>query len=257
MAEPLRVNNLAKNFKRIVAIIDVSFDVNDGEILSIIGPNGAGKSTIFNCICGFYKPNQGNIFFQGRDVTGLKPFKIAAGGIGRTFQNLALFKNMTVLDNIRLGAEIHLRYSILSSVLFYGKARRNELILRREIEERIIDMLEIEHIRHKVAGTLAYGLQKRVELARALAMKPKLLLLDEPTAGMNAEETNDMARYILDVVEEFRIPVVLIEHDMGMVMDISDRIVVLDFGKIIATGPPHEIRNHPEVIKAYLGDAGE
>jgi branched-chain amino acid transport system ATP-binding protein len=257
MAEPLRVNNLAKNFKRIVAIIDVSFDVNDGEILSIIGPNGAGKSTIFNCICGFYKPNQGNIFFQGRDVTGLKPFKIAAGGIGRTFQNLALFKKMTVLDNIRLGAEIHLRYSILSSVLFYGKARRNELILRREIEERIIDMLEIEHIRHKVAGTLAYGLQKRVELARALAMKPKLLLLDEPTAGMNAEETNDMARYILDVVEEFRIPVVLIEHDMGMVMDISDRIVVLDFGKIIATGPPHEIRNHPEVIKAYLGDAGE
>jgi branched-chain amino acid transport system ATP-binding protein len=257
MAEPLRVNNLAKNFKRIVAIIDVSFDVNDNEILSIIGPNGAGKSTIFNCICGFYKPNQGNIFFQGRDVTGLKPFKIAAGGIGRTFQNLALFKNMTVLDNIRLGAEIHLRYSILSSVLFYGKARRNELILRREIEERIIDTLEIEHIRHKVAGTLAYGLQKRVELARALAMKPKLLLLDEPTAGMNAEETNDMARYILDVVEEFRIPVVLIEHDMGMVMDISDRIVVLDFGKIIATGPPHEIRNHPEVIKAYLGDAGE
>lgn len=238
-------------------MLDLSFDVRDGQILSIIGPNGAGKTTIFNCISGFYKPTQGNIVFDGQDITGLKPFKIAEAGIGRTFQNLALFKGMTVLDNIKLGAEIHLDYSVFSSLLFYGNARRTELGLRREIEEKIIDLLEIESIRHKVAGTLAYGLQKRVELARALAMKPKLLLLDEPTAGMNAEETNDMARYILDILEEFGIPMVLIEHDMGMVMDISDRIVVLDFGRIIATGTPDVIKNHPEVIRAYLGNVGE
>lgn len=257
MAERLKVSKLFKNFKGISALRDLSFDVEDGQILSIIGPNGAGKTTIFNCISGFYKPNSGNIVFDGRDITGLKPYKIAEAGIGRTFQNLALFKGMTVLDNIKLGAEIHLDYGIFSSLLFYGTARRTEEGLRKEIEEKIVDLLEIESIRHKVAGTLAYGLQKRVELARALSMKPKLLLLDEPTAGMNAEETNDMARYILDILEEFGIPMVLIEHDMGMVMDISDRIVVLDFGRIIATGTPDVIKNHPEVIKAYLGDVGE
>ena len=257
MAEKLNVTNLSKRFRGVSALIDVCFDVKDGEIFSIIGPNGAGKTTIFNCISGFQKPSGGRISFDGLDITGMKPFRIAQAGVGRTFQNLALFKGLTVLDNIKLGAEIHLDYGLLSAVVFYSKARRTEVGLRKEIEEKIIDLLEIESIRHKVAGTLAYGLQKRVELARALAMKPKLLLLDEPTAGMNAEETHDMARYILDISEEFRMPIVLIEHDMGIVMGISDRIMVLDFGEIIAHGLPAEIAKNPKVVKAYLGNVEE
>lgn len=254
MREILTVNNLSKTFGGVHALLDISFDVREGEILSIIGPNGAGKTTIFNCISGFYKPTRGKIIFDAKDITGLKPFKIARAGIGRAFQNIALFKGMTVLDNIKLGAEVHIDYGLFSALLFYGNARRKEVELRQEIEEKIIDLLEIESIRYKVVGTLAYGLQKRVEVARALAMNPKLLLLDEPTAGMNVEETEDMARYILDIVEEFGIPIVLIEHDMGIVMDISDRLIVLDFGQIIASGPPDKIRNNPEVIKAYLGE---
>ena len=234
-------------------MIDINLDVKDGEILSIIGPNGAGKTTIFNCISGFYKPTRGDIIFKDKNITGLKPFKIAKAGIGRTFQNIALFKGLTVLDNIKLGSEVHLDYGLFSTLYYYGKARRKEVLLRKEIEEKIIDLLEIESIRHKVVGTLAYGLQKRVELARALAMRPELLLLDEPTAGMNTEETEDIARYIIDIIEELGIPIVLIEHDMGVVMDMSDRIVVIDFGRIIATGPPGEIKNNPEVINAYLG----
>lgn len=253
MEEILSVNKLAKNFGGIQALSDISFQARKGEILSIIGPNGAGKTTIFNCISGFYRPAEGEIYFLGQNITGLKPHKIAKAGIGRSFQNIALFKGMTVLDNIRLGAEAYLEYGFISAVFYYGKVHRAEVKLRKEIEEKIIDLLEIEFIRHKLVGTLAYGLQKRVELARALAMKPKLLLLDEPTAGMNTEETEDIARYIIDIVEELGIPIVLIEHDMGFVMDISERVIVLDFGRIIATGSPKEIQCNPEVIKAYLG----
>lgn len=254
MSSMLTVNNLSMSFGGIQALAEVSFEVDKGEILSIIGPNGAGKTTVFNCISGFYKPTKGSIFFKGENITYLKPFRIAQKGIGRTFQNIALFRGMSVLNNIKLGAEGHLRYGIFSALFFYGNARRKEVELRAEIEEKIIDLLEIESIRHKVVGTLAYGLQKRVELARALAMKPALLLLDEPTAGMNTEETEDMARFILDILEEYGIPIVLIEHDMGIVMDISDRIIVLDFGSIIATGPPDKIRTDPKVINAYLGE---
>lgn len=254
MSSMLAVNNLSMSFGGIQALTEVSFEVQKGEILSIIGPNGAGKTTIFNCVSGFYKPTQGSIFFKGENITYLKPFRIAQKGMGRTFQNIALFRGMSVLNNIKLGAEGRLRYGIFSALLFYGNARQKEVELRTEIEERIIDLLEIESIRHKVVGTLAYGLQKRVELARALAMKPDLLLLDEPTAGMNTEETEDMARFILDILEEYGIPIVLIEHDMGIVMDISDRIIVLDFGEIIATGPPDRIRSDPKVINAYLGE---
>lgn len=247
-------DNLAINFGGIQALIDINFEARDGEILSIIGPNGAGKTTIFNCISGFYKPTRGEISFKGQNVTGLKPHKIAKAGLGRTFQNIALFKGMSVLDNIKLGAEVHLGYGLFSSSLYHGKVSRQEVELRKEIEEKIIDLLEIEFIRHKIVGTLAYGLQKRVELARALAMRPRLLLLDEPTSGMNIEETEDIARYVIDIVEELGISIILIEHDMGVVMDMSDRVIVLDFGRIIATGSPSEIQGNPKVIKAYLGE---
>jgi branched-chain amino acid transport system ATP-binding protein len=247
-------NDLSKNFGGIQALIDINIEARDDEILSIIGPNGAGKTTMFNCISGFYKPTRGEIFFKGQNVTGLKPHKIAKAGIGRTFQNIALFKGMSVLDNIKLGAEVHLGYGLFSSLVYHGKVSRQEVELRKEIEEKIIDLLEIEFIRHKIVGTLAYGLQKRVELARALAMRPKLLLLDEPTSGMNIEETEDIARYVIDIVDEIGIPIILIEHDMGVVMDMSDRVIVLDFGRIIATGSPSQIQSNPKVIKAYLGE---
>jgi branched-chain amino acid transport system ATP-binding protein len=254
MNKILTVNNLTKIFGGISALVNVTFDVKEHELLSIIGPNGAGKTTILNCINGFYRPTQGTITFEGEDITRLRSFQIAKKRVGRTFQNIALFKRMTVLDNIKLGAEAHINYGLLSSAFYYGKVRRMEVDLRQEIEEKIIDLLEIESIRFKTVGILPYGLQKRVELGRALAMKPKLLLLDEPTAGMNIEETQDMARYILDVIEETGISIILVEHDMSIVMDISDRIVVLDFGQIIANGPPHQIRNDPKVIQAYLGE---
>lgn len=250
----LDVNNLFLSFGGVQVLTDVSMSVNRGEIFTVIGPNGAGKTCLLNCINRFYQPSNGQIFFQGVELTRLKTHEIAPLGIARTFQNVELFKGMTVLDNIKLGRHVHLKTGLLSAGYYFGKARQTELALRKEIEETIIDLLEIEHIRKKKVGTLPYGLQKRVELARALAMKPKLLLLDEPVTGMNLEETEDITRFILDIHDEWSMTIILIEHDMGVVMDISDRVCVLDFGIKIAEGPPEEIRHNEEVIKAYLGE---
>jgi len=249
----LEVQDLHLSFGGLSALNGVSLAVDPGEIFAIIGPNGAGKPCILNCICRFYHPDEGKILFEDRDVTQLASHKVAGLGIARTFQNFELFQGMTVLDNIKLGAHVHLRSGFLSGGFYWGKARKEEVKLRQEIEERIIDLLEIQAIRKKIVGTLPYGLQKRVELARALAMQPKILLLDEPMAGMNLEETEDMARFILDINEERRVAIVLIEHDMGVVMDISDRVFVLDFGTKIAEGPPEEIQHNEHVINAYLG----
>jgi branched-chain amino acid transport system ATP-binding protein len=250
----LNVEGIFLRFGGVNVLANVSTAVKKDEIFAIIGPNGAGKTCLLNCINRFYHPNSGKIFFEGQDITSLKAFQIAALGIARTFQNVELFKGMTVIDNIKLGRHVHLKTGLLSAGYYFGEARRTELRLRKEIEETIIDLLEIERIRKKKVGTLPYGLQKRVELARALAMKPKLLLLDEPVTGMNLEETEDMARFILDIHEEWGVTIVLIEHDMGVVMDISDRVCVLDFGVKIAEGKPEEIRHNEQVIKAYLGE---
>ena len=253
-AYQLMVEEISLSFGGINALTGVSTTVRKGEIFAIIGPNGAGKTCLLNCINNFYHPQSGTIIFEGREITRLKPHRIAEMGIARTFQNVELFAGMTVIDNIKLGRHVHLKSGFLSGGIYYGKTRREEIALRKEIEETIIDLLEIEHIRKRVVHTLPYGLQKRVEMARALAMKPKILLLDEPATGMNLEETEDMARFILDINEEWGITIVLIEHDMGMVMDISDRICVLDFGRKIAEGKPEEIRHNEHVIKAYLGE---
>jgi branched-chain amino acid transport system ATP-binding protein len=250
----LEVRDLQLSFGGLMALNGVSTGVKKGEIFSIIGPNGAGKTCLLNCINRFYRPQKGKVLFEGQDISRTKPHRIAALGIARTFQNVELFAHMTVLDNIKLGAHIHLGSGLLSGGIYYGKTRREEMRLRKEIEEKIIDLLEIEPIRKHVVHALPYGLQKRVELARALAMQPRLLLLDEPATGMNLEETEDMARFILDINEEWGITIILIEHDMGVVMDISDRICVLDFGQKIAEGIPQEIRHDPNVIKAYLGE---
>jgi branched-chain amino acid transport system ATP-binding protein len=250
----LRVEDISLSFGGLKALNGVSTGIREGEIFSIIGPNGAGKTCLLNCINHFYHPEKGEIIFEGRDITHLKPHRIASLGIARTFQNVELFAHMTVLDNIKLGGHINLRSGFLSGGIYYGKTRNEEMALRKHIEEDIIDLLEIEQIRKHIVHTLPYGLQKRVELARALAIKPKLLLLDEPATGMNLEETEDMARFILDINEEWGITIILIEHDMGVVMDISDRVCVLDFGIKIAEGKPEEIRNNEQVIKAYLGE---
>lgn len=252
--EMLSVKNLSLSFGGLQVLDDISFKVNRGEVFAIIGPNGAGKTSILNSISGFYRPDKGRVFLEGRDITALHADRRAALGMGRTFQNIALYRGMSVLDNIKLGAHIHLKTGLLSALWYWGKAHREEMALRKEVEEDVIDFLEIEPIRKLPVGSLAYGLQKRVELARALAMRPKILLMDEPVAGMNAEETEDMARFILDVKEERDVTVVLIEHDMKVIMDISDRVLVLNFGQKLTEGRPEEVQRHPEVIKAYLGE---
>jgi len=246
--------HISLRFGGVRALTDVSFQIDKGELFSIIGPNGAGKTSMVNCISGRYHPTEGLIFFKGRDVTGMTPNHRAELGIGRTFQNLALFGHMSVLDNIMVGRHHLLRNNFLTGALYwFGGAQREELEHRRQVEE-IIDFLDLQHVRKATAGTLSYGLRKRVELARAVALKPDLILLDEPMAGMNLEEKEDMTRYIVDLNEEWGMTVVMIEHDMGVVADISHRIMVLDFGKKIAEGYPDEVLANPHVRKAYLGE---
>ena len=250
----LAVKDLSLSFGGLQVLSDVELGVKPGQIFAIIGPNGAGKTSILNCIGGFYRPQRGAVSLDGRDITRLSPDRRAGLGLARTFQNIALFRGMTVLDNIKLGAHVHLRTGLLSSLLYLGPAHREEMALREDVERDVIDFLEIGHIRNLPVGSLAYGLQKRVELARALAMRPKVLLIDEPVAGMNAEETEDMARFILDIKEERGTTIMLIEHDMNVVMDISDHVAAFNFGRKIAEGSPAEVGKHPEVIKAYLGE---
>ena len=248
----LEVKNISLAFGGVKALTDISFDVLKGEIRAIIGPNGAGKSSMLNVINGFYHPQQGEIWFNGQKRQNLKPFQIAKQGIARTFQNIALFKGMTTLDNLMTGRYIHMSSNIFSQALWWGAAENEELEHRQRVEE-IIDFLEIQAIRKTPVGRLPYGLQKRVELGRALAAESKLLLLDEPMAGMNLEEKEDMCRFIIDANDHFGTTIALIEHDMGVVMDLSDRVVVLDYGRKLADGVPEDVRNNQNVIDAYLG----
>ena len=250
----LSIENLTISFGGVMAVLDVSLEVNEGEILSVIGPNGAGKTTIFNCISRLYKPDEGQINFAGQDILKLKAHKISSLGIARTFQNIELFTNMTLMENILLGRHIFRRTGLFSQALFYGKARREEIDHRKKAEE-VIDFLDLQAHRNKRIGSLPYGVQKLVELGRALALEPRILLMDEVSSGMNLEETQDLMIWIKDIREDLGITLVLVEHDMRLVMEVSDRIVVIDYGRKIAEGSPQEIQSNPEVIRAYLGDS--
>lgn len=249
----LDVDGVSLSFGGVKALRDVSFSVAPGSITALIGPNGAGKTSLFNCISGFYRPSAGTIRLDGADIDPVPVAARAKLGLARSFQNIALFRGMTVLDNIKLGRHAHMRTNVFQALAYWGAAQREEVALRAEIEERIIDFLEIDHIRYKPVAALPYGLQKRVELARALAMRPRILMLDEPVAGMNREETEDMARFILDVNEEWGTTILMVEHDMGLVMDISSHVVVLNFGEVIAAGDPATVQADPHVEEAYLG----
>jgi branched-chain amino acid transport system ATP-binding protein len=261
----IRIENLSLSFGGVKALSDVSLDIRDNEILAIIGPNGAGKTCLLNCLSGFYKPQKGEIYYEGKRITRIRPDKAARLGLARTFQNIELYTGLSTLDNIMAARHVLMKQNFLSSALYFGLAHKEEIKHRKTVED-IIDFLEIEPIRKKVVGVLPYGMRKRVELGRALALEPKVLLLDEPMAGMNLEEKEDIARFIIDIFEGQGVTypetpvlrdgvncIVLVEHDMGVVMDIADRIVVLDFGRKIAEGTPAEIKTNPEVISAYLG----
>jgi len=247
-----RLDDVHLAFAGVKAVNGVGFEVRAGELFAIIGPNGAGKTSLFNILSGVYRPQLGSVEFLGESILGRKPHKIAAMGMARTFQNIALFEHLTVLDNLMLGRHQHIDYGFLAAFAWFGRARSEELRHRRVVEE-IVDFLELEQWRTLPVGLLPYGVQKRVELGRALAMEPKLLLLDEPVAGMNLEETEDTARYILDIRDELDVPIIMVEHDMGLVMDLADRVMVVDFGTTITTGLPDEVQRHPDVVRAYLG----
>ena len=249
----LKVDEVSLSFGGTAVLTDIDFNVREGEIRAIIGPNGAGKTSMLNCISGFYRPQSGHIIYKDEDLTLVPTHKIASLGIARTFQNIALYTGLSTQDNLMAARHVHMKQSSLSSVIYWGRGQREE-IKHREVVEEIIDFLEIEYIRKAIVGALPYGLRKRVELGRALALEPELLLLDEPMAGMNIEEKEDMARFILDIHELRGTTIVLIEHDMGLVMDITDRVVVLDFGLLIADGYPDDIRDDSNVIYAYLGE---